>query len=143
MRILCLTIVVSMSLKAAREHLKIAKKQWERASSDAWAPEDPASCVTNVFYSYENIVVAVAEAHGKKWTRNHYEKAELAEKLAEAGIVSVNVKDVILELNDLRKDVSYGEPGNALANADLEQYVADVEGFFNEVEAIVNALEGV
>ena len=75
-----------MSLRTAREHLKVAKKQWERASCDAWRPEDPASCVTNVFYSYENIVVAVAEAHGRKWTRNHYEKAELAEKLAEAGI---------------------------------------------------------
>jgi hypothetical protein len=54
-----------MDLRVAREHLRIAKKQWERAACDAWAPEDPASCVTNVFYAYENLVVAVAEAHGR------------------------------------------------------------------------------
>jgi hypothetical protein len=30
-------------------------------------PEDPASSVTNLFYAYENLIVAIAEAHQLKW----------------------------------------------------------------------------
>jgi hypothetical protein len=70
-----LTIVVNTDLEAARAHLDLARKQWERASSDAWEPTDPASCVTNVFYAYENLIVAVAEARGREWAKSHYKKS--------------------------------------------------------------------
>jgi hypothetical protein len=73
-----------MDLEAARKHIELAKKQWERASSDAWEPADPASCITNLFYAYENLIVALAEAHGREWKPSHYKKAELASQLASA-----------------------------------------------------------
>jgi pimeloyl-ACP methyl ester carboxylesterase len=44
-------------------------------------------------------------------------------------------------LNKLRKDVSYGEPGYDLKDADLEDIVTDLEKFVAEVEAIVTKAE--
>ena len=111
--------MVIMDLEEARDHLDLAKKQWERAASDSWTPKDHASCVTNAFYAYENLLVAVAEAHGKQWTKSHYKKAELASELFKAKILATDVSGTILRMNDLRKDLSYGEPGDELADADL------------------------
>jgi hypothetical protein len=100
-----------MSLEKARTHLDLAAEQWERACTDAWDPSDSASCVTNAFYAYENLIVAAAEAHNIRWAKNHYRKADLAEKLFKQEIVKVDLRDELLRLNDLRKDVSYGEEG--------------------------------
>lgn len=44
-------------------------------------------------------------------------------------------------MNNLRKDVSYGEPGYDLKAADLEDIVPDLEKFVAEVEAIVTKAE--
>src|SRR4051794_31179371 len=126
-----------MSLEAAREHLNLASKQRDRASTDAWEPTDPASCVTNVFYAYENLIVAVAEAKNEAWAKNHYKKAELAQRLAQSGVLSKDLSDEILRLNNLRKDVSYGEPGENLGNEDLENLVCELESVIEEVEKIV------
>jgi hypothetical protein len=54
--------------------------------------------------------------------------------------LSIDVSDKILRMNDLRKDVSYGEP-DELADADLESIVGELETFIEEVEGIVEALE--
>src|SRR5580692_6031502 len=101
-----------MSLKEARKHVNLAKAQWDKASVAWWEPADPATCATNVFYAYENLIVAVAEAHGRKWEKNHYKKAELATSFFEEKILGVDVSSTVLRMNDLRKDVSYGEPGD-------------------------------
>lgn len=130
-----------MSLEAAREHLDLASKQWDRACSDAWEPSDPASCVTNVFYAYENLIVAVAEARGIRWEKSHYKKADLAAELARTKVLREDKKDEILRLNDLRKDVSYGEPGMELSDEDLEGLVTELEVFKDEVEELVKKLE--
>ncbi len=130
-----------MNLEEAREHLDLAKAQWDKASVAWWAPADPATCVTNAFYAYENLIVAVAEAHGRKWEKSHYKKAELATVLFNDKILSMDVSNTILRMNNLRKDVSYGEPGDELADADLEAIVSDLETFIEEVEGIVEALE--
>jgi len=130
-----------MALETAREHLDLAKRQWERASTDWWPPADPASCVTNAFYAYENLIVAAAEAKGRVWVPDHLKKAELASALAHEGILTRDVQDTILRLNNLRKDVSYGEPGDQLASADLEDIVADLGSFCEEVEQIIEDLE--
>lgn len=39
------------------------------------------------------------------------------------------------------RNVSYGEPGDELADADLEDIVGDLEKFINEVETVVEGLE--
>jgi len=130
-----------MSLEAAREHLNLASQQWERASSDAWEPADAPSCVTNVFYAYENLIVAVAEATNKPWVKDHYKKAKLAAEFAETKVLSKDLSDQMLRLNTLRKDVSYGEPGMELREEDLEALVNDLETTINEVTEIVTRLE--
>jgi hypothetical protein len=87
--------------------------------------------------------VAVAECHLRKWKRNHYEKAELASQLAREGIIRTDVRETLLQLNNLRKDISYGEPGRELADADLDTLVADLGSFVEEVETIVIACEDI
>lgn len=133
--------MVIMNLEVAREHLKLAKAQWDKASVAWWMPADPATCVTNIFYAYENLIVAVAEAQGLKWEKNHFKKAELAAALFKDKILSIDISGTILYLNNLRKDVSYGEPVDELAGADLESIVGDLETFIHEVEGIVDTLE--
>jgi hypothetical protein len=61
--------------------------------------------------------------------------------LFKAKILATDVSGTILRMNDLRKDVSYGEPGDELADADLEDIVGDLEKFINEVETVVEGLE--
>src|SRR5438128_10108527 len=98
-------------LKEAKSHLARARDQWDRAVVDSWEPADPAECVTKCFYSYENALVAAATAIGATWTKKHYEKATLAKKLFEQNKLKTDVSDTLVTLNELRKDVSYGEPG--------------------------------
>lgn len=130
-----------MSLKDARVHLDLAQEQWERACTDAWEPSDPASCVTQVFYAYENLIVSVAEAQNISWERSHYSKAILARELFEKKILSQDLHDELLRLNGLRKDVSYGEPGFELVDEDLEDLVSSLESVLDEVSSMVSEKE--
>jgi len=134
-------MVMIMDLEEARKHLDLAKEQWESAACASWEPEDAAGCVTNAFYAYENLIVAVAEAHGRTWEPNHYKKSKLAAELFSEKILKTDVSETILEMNNLRKDVSYGEPGSELADASLEDIISNLEAFYEEVESIVNRLE--
>lgn len=130
-----------MSLGKARELLAVATAQWEHACSDWWEPADPASCVTNVFYAYENLVVALAEAKDFSWSKNHYKKADLAQELHRKGLLKRDLRDEILRLNDLRKRVSYGEPQSELVEEDLETLVSELEEMLNDVESKITAIE--
>ena len=130
-----------MSLEQARKHLHLASEQWERAATDAWEPSDAASCVTKVFYAYENLIVAVAEAKDQPWAKSHYKKADLAAEFSKNKILTKDLHDEMLRLNDLRKDVSYGEPGKDLNDEDLEDLVGELEKMIAEVEQIVATLE--
>jgi len=132
-----------MGLEDARKHLDLAAAQWDRASTDWYEPADPASCVTNSFYAYENLIVAAAEAQGLAWEKNHYKKADLAQELFKKGILSKDLRAELLRLNDLRKDVSYGEPGSELADEDLEGLVSDLEEVLNEVTSMITSMEAV
>ena len=109
---------------------------------DSWEPADPAECVTKCFYSYENALVAAATALGASWTKKHYEKAALAKKLFEQNEVKTDVSDRLVKLNELRKDVSYGDPGEELSEVDLEDLVSELELFLDEVGKLVTNLEG-
>jgi hypothetical protein len=130
-----------MALDEARTHLDLAREQWERACSDAWEPSDPASCVTSVFYAYENLIVAVAEAQDTPWEKRHDKKAALAHGLFEKKALSKDLQDEMLRLNTLRKDVSYGEPGFELQDEDLEGLVSGLEEVLGEVDSMITVLE--
>jgi hypothetical protein len=110
-------------LEEAQAHLARARGQFDRASVDSWEPPDPAECVTKCFYSYENALVAAAAALGTSWTKKHYEKAALAKKLFEQNKLKTDVSGRIVKLNEFRKDVSYGDPGEELSDVSLEDLV--------------------
>jgi uncharacterized protein (UPF0332 family) len=135
-------MVSKAKLEESRKYLKRAREQLDKACVDSWDPaEDAASCITNSFYAYENVVVALAIAHGRKWTPKHDAKAGLAKKFFELGILRQDVSGWMIELNGLRKDVSYGEPGPELANVGLEEVVSDLERMVDEVDAIITSIE--
>lgn len=128
-------------LSEARAHLARARDQWHRAAVDSWSPAEPAECVTKCFYSYENALVAAATALGTPWTKKHYEKAALAKRLFEQNKLKTDISDLLVRLNELRKDVSYGDPGEELSEVELEGLVSGLELFLDEVGELVRSLE--
>jgi hypothetical protein len=130
-----------LSTGGARKALNIATRHLERVQTAWWEPADAVEAVTFAFYAYENAIVAIAELNGRRWTKNHYEKAELAHQLSEEGLLTTDVSDRLREFNDLRKDVAYDEPGPELAQLDLEGVATELERFIDEVTALVEARE--
>lgn len=130
-----------MSLQGARRALKIAQRHLARVQVAWWDPPDPVEAVTFAFYAFENAVVAVAELHGRQWTKKHHEKADLAQRLFAEKLVSVDVSERLRGLNELRKDVAYDEPGPELAEIDLEDLAIELEKFIDEVARLVEAAE--
>jgi uncharacterized protein (UPF0332 family) len=129
-------------LHKAHERLKTARHQWDRASVASWEPVEPAECVTNCFYALENAVIAAALAAGLTGTTRHWEKEELAAQLVRDGKLKTDVSDRLNELNSVRKDVQYGSPRESLREMDLEDLVAEVEDFLDEVDELVGKVEG-
>ncbi len=130
-----------MSFDEAQTSIELASEQLEKAQTAYWEPAEPAECVTFSFYAYENLVVAAAEATGQRWTKNHKDKAELAARLCKEGFLKTEVSDELSRLNDLRKDVSYGEAGFDLAMEDLQDLVSNLESFHDEVVELVESLQ--
>jgi uncharacterized protein (UPF0332 family) len=128
-------------LKEANAHLARARDQWDRASVDSWSPVEPAECVTKCFYSYENALVAAAIVLGTAWTKKHYEKAALAKRLFEQNKLKTDVSGLLVRLNELRKDVSYGDSDEELSEVDLEDLVSKLELFLHEVGELVASFE--
>lgn len=128
-------------IEEARELLEIAREQWDKAAVHSWAPSDPAQCVSPAFYSYENAVEAAALAVGEPLKKIHSYKADLAARLSSQKRLKTDVSGRLVKLNDLRKDVSYGEAGHDLSQVDLEDVVADLELFIDEVDDLISKLE--
>lgn len=128
-----------MSLERAVECLARARRQLPKVQSAADEAE-PEDAVTWGFYAYENCVVALAEMHDLDWERNHYNKARLARRLYTDGRISRDVGDELEELNRLRKDVAYDDPGTELEDKDLEKLAFELEGFIEEIQSRLDAL---
>jgi uncharacterized protein (UPF0332 family) len=124
-------------LKQVHSYLQRAKEQYDEAAVHSWEPEQPADCVTKCFYSYGNALSALATMFGLEVPQNHYDKAALARRFFKEGKIQEDIHDRLLHLNELRKNVSYGEPGKELAETDLEDLVTELEKFIGEVEDIV------
>jgi hypothetical protein len=127
-------------LKRAHASLEISRKQLHKASVHSWEPSDPAQCVTMAFYSYENAVVAAAIAMGYKWQITHPSKVEVAQRLVRDRKVKTDIGERLTDLNRLRKDVSYGDPGDELSIVNLEDVVAELEEFIDEVDDLLSSL---
>ncbi len=77
-----------------------------------------------------------------KWSWNdHRAKSDVAEKLHEKGILSLNVSDRLSDLNRLRKDVQYGVPGWELLDLNLEGLASELEAFLDEVVTFVETAD--
>ena len=122
----------------AREQLAVANRQWDDAAAAAWDPPDAADCVSKCFYAFENAVVAAAIALDIGWEKHHGKKADLAAELFDRGEVTRDIRSLLRHLNDVRKDISYEEPGPELANIDLEELVGELEEYLGEVDAFLN-----
>ena len=128
-------------LAKARRQLTFGAKQCDEANIAAWEPTDPAECVSKCFYAFENAVVAAAMALGIPWKKNHRKKSHLAAKLFDTGKVTKNICELLIELNDVRKDISYGEAGPMLADIDLTDLLSDLEDYLSQVESLINEVE--
>ncbi len=125
----------------ARKQLTLATKQCDEACITAWEPTDPAECVSKCFYAFENAVVAASMALGIPWEKNHRKKANLAAELFGAGKLTKNIRELLVKLNDVRKDISYGEAGPTLADINLDDLLSDLEDYLSQVESLINEVE--
>lgn len=126
-----------MSLENAKEALERAKTQLERVQ-EACVSEDHEEAVTWAFYAYENAVVSAAEINGLSWKKSHVSKVAVARELYQVGYVTVDVGNFLEELNDLRKNVSYGEPGADLESVDLEDLSSELENFIDQIDEMID-----
>ena len=127
-----------MGVAEARIKIATARRQWDRVAASAWDP-DPENAVTWAFYAYENCVVSIAELHGRRWTTNHREKAQLARDLHADGLVSRDIGDELEKLNALRKEVAYDEPGQELREMDLDGLSYELEEFIDEIKSTIES----
>ena len=126
-----------MGTTDAKEALTRARKQLERVQMAAWEPQDPEEAVTWAFYAYENALKALAEARGDILARHHGRKAEYAGRMARQKVLRTDAEARLVELNGLRKQVSYGDVYGDLAALDLEDLASELETFLDEVETVI------
>ena len=130
-----------MSRQEARRKMAVAKRHLKRVLDAATEQaEDPEIAVTFGFYAYECGIVALAELHGRMWSKNHSRKAQLARDFYADGTVSRDIDGDLEVLNDLRKDVAYNEPGPELYQMDLKALAHGLERFVGEIESQVVSL---
>lgn len=98
--------------------------------------ESRGEVVTWTFYALENAVIATAIKLKIPWEKTHASKVYVAKQLYSKGFVSIDISDLLKELNSARKDVAYGEPGSSLASIDLEDLLIEAETFIEQVEQL-------
>ena len=132
-------ILLPMRAEEARAALDRARKHRERVSVASRPPEDHGVAVTWAFYAYENCVVAAAYALAIPWKKRHPNKVAIARRLFKDGHVSRDIGDELERLNELRKDVQYGDPGLELLEVNLEALSAELERYVDEVAALLES----
>lgn len=85
--------------------------------------------------------MAAAIALRLPWKKTHPDKQRVAAELASAGKVTSDISGLLAELDRVRKDVSYDEPGPELEAINLEELVGGLESFLDEVESIIGDIE--
>jgi hypothetical protein len=114
----------------AQQRLSLAKKHLERVQV-SWDPPDWSNLAMYGFYCLENAVSAAATHAKIKFARTHPSKAEAASELA-ARHGLPDVSSLLVELNDARKSVAYGDI--AMPTLDAEDVAIEVEEYVDAVE---------
>jgi hypothetical protein len=122
-------------MSEASEKLDLARSHLERVQTASWDPVDWTDLSLYAFYALENGVVAAAEHLGIAWQKNHPDKARVAGLLHEQyGLPDVS--ELLRELNQLRKNLAYGE-GPRPGSLDAEDTAIAVEEFVEAVATLV------
>lgn len=103
----------------AREHL-------ERAQP-AVSAEDYTEAVTWLFAALEAAIVAVAQRHGLDTPKQHWKKAEAAEKLRRSGVLPHDLSETLGVLNEARKVAVYEGEDPEFGSRSLESIAGEVE----------------
>ena len=111
---------------APKDKAELAREHLERALPVV-TTGDYTEAVTWLFASLEAAVVGIAELHGCKTLKTHWNKAEVAKELHESGVLEADFSRTLGILNVARKVAVYeGEEPN-LQGSSLEDLAADVE----------------
>ncbi len=113
----------SVSPRAKHE---LAREHLDRGLAGVSA-NDPTEAVAWLFLSLEAAIVSVAERHGMDTKRQHWRKAEVAEKLHASGVLSHDFSDTLRLLNEARKVATYEGEEPDLEGQSLEDIAAYVE----------------
>lgn len=119
----------------ASDHAKLAREHLDRATPHI--PDgDVTQAITWLHLAAEAAVEAMAEREGVDTMKMHPRKAKVAHDLYEQGVLSVDLRDTLVLLNDARKGTNYNR-----ADVDLEG--RSTEDLFEEIEtAVVEAEQG-
>jgi hypothetical protein len=114
----------------AKDHLELAKKHLARVQ-EAWDPPDWPDLALYGFYCLENAVGAAATHAGIGFKKTHPSKADAARQLAAQHRLP-DVSRLLVQLNDARKSVAYGDVPQP--NLDAEDVATEVENYVDAVE---------
>lgn len=126
-----------MSRRKAKQNLDLARRHLERVQAACWEhPPDWADLATYGFYCLEAAVVAAANHFNWSIKPSHPDKAQAAQRLSREKSFP-DIYDLLLELNDARKSIAYGDlPFPPLKAEDvvgeIEQYVSKVAALIEE-----------
>lgn len=126
-----------MSRRKANENLDLARRHLERVQAAMReSPPGWADLATYGFYCLEAAVVAAANHFNWSIKPSHPDKAQAAQRLSREKEFP-DIYDLLLELNDARKSIAYGDlPFPPLKAEDvvgeIEQYVSQVEKLIEE-----------
>lgn len=116
--------------------LELAKRHLERVQG-AWdEPTDWTDLALYGFYCLEDAVVAAASHCGIAFGKNHPSKIKAALELTAKHNLP-DVSDLLIQLNDARKAVAYGDTGLPELNA--EATALAIEQYLDLVESLINA----
>lgn len=118
-------------MASAIDKLRLAKRHLERVQAACWEePIDWADLSIYGFYALEAAVDAASLHYGAAIEKRHPARAAAAEKLAAKHQLE-NVADLLVDLNELRKSISYG---------DIEGPELGAEETADRIESYVNAV---
>ena len=117
----------------AHQQLNLAKRHLERVQA-AWDPPDWLDLAMYGFYCLENAMSAAATHVQIRFGKSHPSKADAARELsARHGLPDVS--PLLVQLNDARKSVAYGDI--VMPNLDAEDVAIEIEEYVRAVEALL------
>ena len=124
-------------MASATDKLKLAKRHLERVQAAFWEdPVDWADLSIYGFYALEAAVDAACRHYGTIIEKRHPARAAAAEKLSVEHQLE-DVADLLLDLNELRKSVSYGDVEGPELGA--EETAGRIESYINAVANLVES----